>query len=86
MNLRNAAALITGGSSGIGRAIAESLASSGARVAITGRDKRRLEEAAQSMKAVPIVADASKESDAERTYREVFKEFGELDILVNKLR
>ena len=50
MNLRNAAALITGGSSGIGRAIAESLASSGARVAITGRDKRRLAEAAESMK------------------------------------
>src|ERR1700683_2592113 len=83
MNLRNAAALITGGSSGIGRAIAESLASSGARVAITGRDKRRLEEAAQSTKAVPIVADVSKESDVERTYREVLKEFGELDILVN---
>jgi len=83
MNLRNAAALITGGSSGIGRAIAETLASSGARVAITGRDKRRLEEAAESMKAVSIVADVSKESDVERTYREVFKEFGELDILVN---
>jgi 3-oxoacyl-[acyl-carrier protein] reductase len=83
MNLRNAAALITGGSSGIGRAIAESLASSGARVAITGRDKRRLAEAAESMKVVPIVADVSSESDVERTYREVFKEFGELDILVN---
>jgi len=83
MNLRNAAALVTGGSSGIGRAIAETLALSGARVAITGRDKRRLTEAAQSMKAVPIVADVSNESDVERTYREVFKEFGELDILVN---
>ena len=83
MDLRNAAVLITGGSSGIGRAIAESLASSGARVAITGRDKRRLAEAAESMKVVPIVADVSKESDVERTYREVFKEFGELDILVN---
>ena len=73
MNLRNAAALITGGSGGIGRAIAESLASSGARVAITGRDKRRLAEAAESMKAVPIVADVSRESDVERTYREVLK-------------
>lgn len=83
MNLRNVAALITGGSSGIGRAIAESLASSGARVAITGRDKRRLEKAAESMKALPIVADVSNESDVERTYREVFKAFGELDILVN---
>ena len=83
MDLRNAAALITGGSSGIGRAIAQTLASSGARVAITGRDKNRLNEAALALKVLPIVADVTKESDVERTYREVFKAFGELDILVN---
>src|SRR5438552_11110902 len=83
MDLRNAAALITGGSSGIGRAIAQTLASSGARVAITGRDKTRLSEAAQSLKALPIFADVSKEADVERNYCEVFKAFGELDILVN---
>jgi len=83
MDLRNAAALITGGSSGIGRAIAQTLASNGTRVAITGRDKTRLSEAAQPLKALPILADVSKEADVERTYREVFKAFGELDILVN---
>ena len=83
MDLRNAAALITGGSSGIGRAIAQTLASSGARVAITGRDKTRLDEAAQSLKVLSIVADVTREADVERAYREVFKAFGELDILVN---
>lgn len=83
MDLRNAAALITGGSSGIGRAIAQTLVSSGARVAITGRDKTRLNDAARSLKVLPIVADVTKESDVERTYREVFKAFGDLDILVN---
>ena len=83
MDLRNAAALITGGSSGIGRAIAQTLALSGARVAITGRDKRRLTETAQALKVLPIVADVANEADVDRTYREVFKEFGELDILVN---
>jgi 3-oxoacyl-[acyl-carrier protein] reductase len=83
MDLRNAAALITGGSSGIGRAIAQTLAASGARVAITGRDKNRLTEAAQALKALPIQADVTKEADVERTYREVFKAFGNLDILVN---
>ena len=83
MNLRNATALITGGSSGIGRAIAQTLASSGARVAITGRDRGRLTETALALKALPIVADVANEADVERTYQELFKAFGELDILVN---
>ena len=47
MNLKNAVALITGGSAGIGYSIAKTLAESGARVAITGRDKARLDAAAQ---------------------------------------
>ena len=83
MNLTNAVALVTGGSSGIGRAIAETLAKSGARVAITGRDKKRLTEAANAIKALPIQGDVSKEADVERIYREVLKEYGDLDILVN---
>ena len=83
MNLKNAVALVTGGSSGIGRAIAETLAKSGARVAITGRDKKRLTEAASAIKALPIQGDVSKEADVERIYREVLKEYGDLDILVN---
>src|ERR1700688_4240159 len=83
MELRNAVALITGGTSGIGRAIAQTLASSGARVAITGRDKARLAETTRTLKVFPITADVAKEADVERTYREVLKEFGDLDILVN---
>jgi 3-oxoacyl-[acyl-carrier protein] reductase len=83
MNLKNAVALITGGSSGIGRAIAQSLAASGARVAITGRDKVRLAETARELGAHAIHADVSVEGDVERTYREVLQQFGDLDILVN---
>jgi 3-oxoacyl-[acyl-carrier protein] reductase len=83
MNLKNSVALITGGSSGIGRAIAQSLVSSGARVAITGRDKRRLTEAAKELGAHPIHADVAVEADVARTYREVLSQFGDLDILVN---
>src|ERR1700684_2212787 len=83
MNLRNAVALITGGSSGIGRAIAQSLAASGSRVAITGRDKRRLEDAASSLGAHAIHADVTKEADVDRTYSEVLAIFDDLDILVN---
>ena len=83
MDLRNAVAVITGGSSGIGRAIAQSLAGSGARIAITGRDDRRLTETASALKVHAIRADVTKEADVERTYREVLEKFGDLDILVN---
>ena len=83
MNLKNAVALITGGSSGIGKAIAESFIAGGARVAVTGRDQRRLDEAARAIGAHPIHADVSVEADVERTYRELMEKFGDLDILVN---
>jgi 3-oxoacyl-[acyl-carrier protein] reductase len=83
MNLRNAVALITGGSSGIGRAIAQSLAAGGARVAITGRDERKLAETAGALGVHAIHADVTKEADVERTYLEVLEKFGDLDILVN---
>lgn len=83
MNLNNAVALITGGSAGIGRAIAKTLAASGARVAITGRHQGRLQEAARTLGVFPIQADVSQEADVERTYREVLAKFGDLDILVN---
>jgi 3-oxoacyl-[acyl-carrier protein] reductase len=83
MNLKNATALITGGSSGIGHAIAQALAASGARVAITGRDKQRLMDTARELGAHPIHADVAVEADVLRTYREVLQQFGELDILVN---
>jgi 3-oxoacyl-[acyl-carrier protein] reductase len=83
MNLNNAVALVTGGSAGIGFSIAKTFAESGARVAITGRDKGRLDEAAKKLGAFPVHADVSKEADVERTYREVLAKFGDLDILVN---
>ncbi len=83
MNLKNAVALVTGGSSGIGRGIAQTLIASGARVAITGRDPKRLAEAAHALGAHSIQADVSKEADVQRTMREVVDKFGGLDILVN---
>jgi len=83
MNLTNSVALITGGSSGIGRAIAKSLVDAGARVAITGRDKTKLEEAASALGAFAIQADVAVEADVERTLGQVMAKFGDLDILVN---
>ena len=83
MNLKNAAALVTGGSSGIGHGIAQALIAAGARVAITGRNQERLARAAQELGAHPVQADVSKEADVQRTMREVLETLGDLDILVN---
>jgi len=83
MNLQNSTALITGGSSGIGLAIAKTFVNAGVRVAITGRDDKKLYQAAETLSAVPIRADVTNESDVARTYREVLQAFGHLDILVN---
>ncbi len=83
MELRNATSLVTGGSSGIGLAIAKTLVDAGAKVAITGRDEKRLAEAAHSLEALPIRADVGNEADVFRTYEEVLKAFGHLDILIN---
>ncbi len=83
MNLSNSIALVTGGSSGIGLAIAQSLTAAGARVAITGRNKVKLDEAARSLGAFAIQADVAVEADVLRTFRELLDKFGDLDILVN---
>ncbi|HEX4998844.1 MAG TPA: SDR family NAD(P)-dependent oxidoreductase, partial [Terriglobia bacterium] len=69
MNLANATAVVTGGSSGIGLGIARALREAGARVAITARNKQRLEEAAKSIGALPIQADVREEADAARTFK-----------------
>jgi 3-oxoacyl-[acyl-carrier protein] reductase len=83
MNLNNASVLITGGSAGIGRAIAALLVDAGARVAITGRDERKLNEAAASLGVHSIRADVASEADVTRTYEEFMSAFGHLDVLVN---
>ena len=83
MELKNAVALVTGGSAGIGRAIAQKLTASGARVAITGRNKEKLATAAQELNVFSVQADVSNEADVERTFHEVLAKFGHLDILVN---
>ena len=83
MNLNGATALVTGGTSGIGFAIAQALADAGARVAITGRDQDKLARAAATIGAHAIRADVANEADAQRTMTDVVAAFGHLDILVN---
>ena len=81
-------AIVTGGSRGIGLAIARSLAESGASVVVSGRDAGRLEKAAGEIEAaggtvLAIVADVAKREDADRLVDAARKRFGRIDVLVN---
>lgn len=83
MIIKDSKILITGGSSGIGKAAAKLLADNGAMVAITGRDKDKLEQAAKEVNALAIHTDVSKEEDIEKTYKIFIEKFGKLDCLIN---
>jgi len=74
-------ALVTGGTKGAGRAIAERLKAAGATVVITARN--RPEQADADLIFVP--ADLSKAEDAQKVINEVLSTYGRLDILVNNL-
>ncbi len=81
-------AVVTGGSRGIGAAIAGLLAEDGAAVVVSGRDGDRLERAVKEMEAdgaaiVGVVADAANREDAERLVDTARRRFGRLDVLVN---
>lgn len=78
-------ALITGGSSGIGLAIAARFLSEGARVAFTGRELERGRDAARRLggDALFVAADASDPAQVERSIAATLERFGKLDTLVN---
>jgi retinol dehydrogenase 14 len=84
--------LITGGTGGIGKATAVGLASMGARVGITGRDRTRAERAARDIKAVAgnpavdvFVADLSSQGEIRRMADDVLSAYPRLDVLVNNV-
>src|SRR5207237_10555766 len=83
-------AVVTGGSKGLGLAIAEEYARSGADVAILARDQGTLNEAkarvqggAPGRKVAAISCDVSKAADIRRTYDQIISELGKIDIFVN---
>jgi 3-oxoacyl-[acyl-carrier protein] reductase len=83
VDLKNAAALVTGASCGIGFETARLLRERGARVAICSRHQDEIEAAAKELGALPIVADVSKEDDVLRMVATVIKEYDDYNILVN---
>jgi 3-oxoacyl-[acyl-carrier protein] reductase len=81
-------AIVTGGTRGIGAAIAALLAEHGASVVVSGRDADRVQSAVKTMeglegRVVGLAADAAKREDAERLVDTAKQEFGRLDVVVN---
>ncbi len=86
MKLKGKVALITGGGTGIGAAIAERFIEEGAKVCITGRRQEMLNKVAQALPpgtAATCAGDASKDEDVARMVATTVKFGGRLDVLVN---
>lgn len=79
MKLSGRRALVTGGSSGLGRAIGRRFASEGARVMFVGRREARLREAGPDW----VAADLTKPAECGRAVQAAVDRFGGLDLLVN---
>jgi len=80
--------VVSGGSRGIGRALAAGFAKRGAQVVITGREEATLAKTAAEIsngdhKVVPIVSDVSQLDDIHRLMATVLEKFGRIDTLVN---
>ncbi|MHC4550990.1 MAG: SDR family oxidoreductase [Planctomycetota bacterium] len=83
MDLNGAKTLVTGGSEGIGKAIAAAFKAKGGDVVITGRRGKVLEAAAAELGVGFSQGDVGREEDAVRTVREFVARHGRLDVLVN---
>lgn len=86
LNLSNKVVLITGGSKGIGKAIAKGFLEEGAKVAVMARDASVLKEVEQELKGVVgISADLTDTTEREQAFQQFLSEFGTIDVLINNV-
>jgi len=87
-SLKGRSGIVTGAGSGIGKAIAKGLVQAGAEIVMAGRNRERLEEAAEDIRkfggpVIPIQADVSKMEEIKNLVERTVKEFGKIDFLFN---
>jgi NAD(P)-dependent dehydrogenase (short-subunit alcohol dehydrogenase family) len=81
-SLADAVAVVTGGSSGVGRACALALAEAGAHVVVVGRDQKRVAQVAQQAAGLGLVLDVTRETDMAELACRVLDTFGRIDVLL----
>ena len=86
--MKDKVVIITGGSSGIGKALAEKFGSEGSKIMITGRNEDELTKTVQELQKKNIVvtgfrADVSREEDNQKMAAETIRQYGTIDILIN---
>lgn len=86
--MRDKVVLITGGTSGIGKALAFAFGREGAKVAISGRNQQNLDQTSQELSAagidnLAVNADVSVEEQCQRMVQETVQKYGRLDVLIN---
>ncbi|MES2733403.1 MAG: SDR family oxidoreductase [Bacteroidota bacterium] len=86
--MKNKVVIITGASSGIGKACAEAFGKAGAKIVITGRRADALKLVADDLTALgidnlPLIADVSVEADNEKVMQQTIARYGQIDVLIN---
>jgi len=86
--MKDKVVIITGGSSGIGRALAAEFGSHGSKILVTGRNREQLESTVRELKSKGIniegfVSDVSMEEDNKKMAQECIRKFGTIDVLIN---
>ena len=88
-DLKDHVALVTGGSRGLGRAMAEALAQAGARTVVASRQAKDCERAADEIskatdrESLGLALDVTREPEVDRVFAEIQKRFGRLDVVIN---